>query len=485
MLKALVVVLAVLCVGVYADSWKYAGVLKTAPQSTPPTFDSAGVCTAGTGASESVNFTITVNASTTYFIQAMFEKAIVSSATVRILSAAPGAPCASVLIGGTSAAGKAPHLHYTYTFAAAGTYYVVIQAASAITTDGIFAINIIEADGWADTTTSNMMWYLPNGGIGNSPPTCQSSTVATPYTVKTWTPATSGWYDAYTFYRNTTSGYTSGILAVYSSTDGVLPTNLTSTTAVFDPCGASNTSTHQFLGFQNSGAFSLAQTFSADALTIIPQMWYSNTTTYYFIYGGGYDQSVGPAALRVEPTRFGAVGNTTDFMRPSVGTSAAGGDTCTAASSGYVWATYTFTPAAGQYVFVVDTGYSAFDTTGSLYQGNNTNPPPTACPAATDPSTWVTTVDTGDISPMATYPLYPGYLYTAVVAPYSSGSSAAGAAFQLWAMSGNYLGPNVVSPFISAPVSPSAPMVAAPKSSASSLAISAVVALAALLAFLF
>jgi len=110
------------------------------------------------------------------------------------------------------------------------------------------------------------------------------------------------------------------------------------------------------------------------------------------------------------------------------------------------------------------------------------------------------TVDLGDISPLATYPLIPGTLYTAVVGVYSGGSNSnANNMFQLWALGGSYLGPAV--PGVAPPTAPgstpgtpgtpsapgstpSAPGTPKAGSGAASIAVSALVVLAALFALL-
>jgi len=279
---------------------------------------------------------------------------------------------------------------------------------------GLFAVNILPSLA-GGVLSPSQNWSYPTFSDG----ACSASEDIVPFATYTWNQTSTGYFDIYAYFSNSSLSGFSPNLVLYAGNVSA------STIASSGACSA----TLQLIS-QNSNDDGFA--------VFIPYQNLSATAVYTIAFSGeDYDSNLAYWGVQVIPTRVRFY-HSSGFTQPSRDGLPCETSTTTAGDSAYGISTF-----EAQYkAYLIDTAdppepFTSLDTYSFLYAGINDGTPPTTCPIL---APLVNYGDTGDVTPVFSYTV-PGLNYTVVVSTYHQVSSTAATdAYILYTFTGEPIG---------------------------------------------
>lgn len=352
----------------------------------------------------------------------MWQDPTVDYGQIQVYSAAfdPTNPCTNLKYFDSASSGG-PHAAIL-DYVTIGLYDVVVTTDNAAYA-GVFAVHADRSD-WIGSTTSDASpyWNYPYPGYDY----CSETSYAVPYTYHSFNVAASGWYDILVYGYNSTDTSISLIAALYNETHPAFVGTGNATNPA-SPCPVANT----FVRSEDEDSYYTKINMNNYATAYFSNYWLALGTNYTLVLSSDYSYENYIFGTWVRKTVSGSL-EYDGFLRPDLSSFP-----CSASTSSFKYTPIVFTAAYSTYV--VDNGYSSFDTAACLYTGVNVGTavvPPTPCIA-----TWLQCIDTGDVGPLHQLGTTIGANYTIVQTTYSSGGGSIGADYTLYVYTGVQLGP--------------------------------------------
>jgi hypothetical protein len=352
-----------------------------------PSLDGFLTCTTdSTADSPYVSFTVNISATGVYWITAIFEESeqdgfsnTADDSSITMYPATgtalfvPATPCLNAVVGPlNSQSDRAPHA-FASAWLTAGLYTLVVVTENSDEA-GTFVVHVDPADWYNSTSYAGPYWDRP---VEENLYDCETEGEdSESYTYWKWTQATSGYYDIWVVFQNTTSGadYNDFVIALFNGTLSWLGTGTYAAPA--DPCPTA-ASGFMISNSEYDGSITTDLGLSQSQFYYI---WLTAGTTYTLVASAdGSDATNGLFSARIVPTVWRQFGSAT-FTLPETDTTPCS----TTGSTAYVFGTNVFTAAYTTYVianlevddYFFDDLYS--DTEFALYSGSSA---PTPCGA--------------------------------------------------------------------------------------------------------